>query len=38
MPKIWNVQDMIFIGLSAYIVVWGINWGLRAANQPTLQA
>jgi hypothetical protein len=38
MGKFLNVTDIAIIALSAYVVIWAINWGLRGASVPNLQA
>jgi hypothetical protein len=36
--KYMNVSDMLLIAVSAYVVVWGANYILRATNMGTYQA
>ena len=33
-----NIPDLLLITLSAYVVVWGANYILRATNMETYQA
>ena len=33
-----NVPDLLLIGLSAYVVLWGINGLMRHLSVPQLQA
>jgi len=38
MGKYMNLPDLLLIGLSAYGMVWGINYAMRSFNRSNLQA
>jgi hypothetical protein len=36
--RLVNVPDILFIGLSVFLVTWGINRGVAALGHPNLAA
>lgn len=38
MGKYMNFSDLLIIGVSAYVVVWGVNSLLRTVQLPAFQA